>query len=90
MRGQRHLLTPITAREFQSAQLVSEGLTNRAIAEKMGIGVETVKAFVYAACQKAGADNRVMLAIWFVRNFPDDKAIQDEIDERGWHRLKLE
>jgi len=61
--GYREDLTP---RELEVLELLSEGLPNKAIAERLGISDQTVKFHVAALTGKLGASNRtdaVRLAI---------------------------
>lgn len=59
------LAEPLTARELEVVQLLTEGLTNRAIAERLRISENTAKFHLNAILGKLGARNRteaVMLA----------------------------
>ena len=49
---------PLTAREVQVLELLAEGLPNKAIARRLGIGDQTVKFHVAALSGKLGAANR--------------------------------
>ncbi len=49
---------PLTLREREVLALVAEGLPNKRIAARLGIGPETVKSHVAAICGKLGAANR--------------------------------
>ncbi|WP_430783494.1 response regulator transcription factor [Actinoplanes sp. G11-F43] len=53
----------LTAREHQVLGLVGEGLSNAEIAERMHIGVTTVKTHITALMTKTGSPNRVRLAL---------------------------
>lgn len=48
-------------RERQVAML-TDTLTNREIAERLGLSVRTVEGHVLRACEKAGVNDRVELA----------------------------
>jgi DNA-binding NarL/FixJ family response regulator len=48
----------LTPREVQVLDLLVEGLSNKAIAAKLGISDQTVKFHVAAICGKLGAANR--------------------------------
>jgi DNA-binding NarL/FixJ family response regulator len=52
------LVEPLTAREDQVLQLLAEGLTNRAIAQRLGISEHTVKFHVNAILGKLAAQSR--------------------------------
>ena len=49
---------PLTPRELEVLNLLVEGLSNRAIAARLGISDQTVKFHVAAICGKLGAANR--------------------------------
>jgi len=52
------LVEPLTARENQVLQLLAEGLTNRAIAQRLAISEHTVKFHVNAILGKLAAQSR--------------------------------
>lgn len=49
---------PLTPREIQVLELLAEGLSNKGIAERLGISDQTVKFHVAAISGKLGAANR--------------------------------
>jgi DNA-binding NarL/FixJ family response regulator len=49
---------PLTPREVEVLELLAEGLSNKAIAERLGISDQTVKFHVASICGKLGASNR--------------------------------
>jgi DNA-binding CsgD family transcriptional regulator len=55
---------PLTAREFDVARLVSEGLTNAEIAEELGIAPKTASSHVEHILAKLGASRRAEIAAW--------------------------
>jgi DNA-binding CsgD family transcriptional regulator len=57
----------ITAREAETLALVSDGLTNAAIAERLFISVRTVESHVSSLLTKLAAPNRQALAAWAPR-----------------------
>jgi DNA-binding NarL/FixJ family response regulator len=56
-------LENLTVREQEVLDLVGEGLSNTEIAERMHIGVTTVKTHITALMTKTGSPNRVRLAL---------------------------
>ncbi|PTA44802.1 response regulator transcription factor [Micromonospora sp. RP3T] len=54
----------LTAREQDVLDLVAEGLANTEIAERLHIGVTTVKTHITSLMAKTGSPNRVRLALW--------------------------
>jgi DNA-binding CsgD family transcriptional regulator len=54
----------LTPREFEVLELLREGLTNPEIAERMGIGRETVKYHVSEILGKLGMSSRDEAALW--------------------------
>jgi len=57
----------LTARESEVLQLAAEGLTNDAIARRLGIGHSTVKRLVASGARKLGADTRAQAVARFAR-----------------------
>ena len=49
---------PLTPREIEVLELVTEGLPNKAIAERLGISDQTVKFHLASILGKLGASNR--------------------------------
>lgn len=58
---------PLTEREWAVAQLVAEGLTNRAIAERLVVSPKTVSTHVEHILAKLGAARRAEIAAWAVK-----------------------
>lgn len=56
----------LSPRELEIVSLVSEGLDSKAIANKLGIQVGTVRNQVQRAMDKLGIHNRILLAKWYV------------------------
>jgi len=55
---------PLTAREFQVADLIAEGLTNAEIARTLGVSVRTVDTHVEHVRTKLGVRARTQIAVW--------------------------
>ncbi len=55
---------PLTAREFQVADLIAEGLTNAEIARTLGVSVRTVDTHVEHVRTKLGVHARTQIAVW--------------------------
>ena len=55
---------PLTAREFDVARLIAEGLTNAEIAEELGIAPKTASSHVEHILAKLGASRRAEIASW--------------------------
>ncbi|WP_420879497.1 ATP-binding protein [Rhodococcus sp. (in: high G+C Gram-positive bacteria)] len=58
--------TDLTPREQEVAELVAQGLTNKAIAEKLVISQRTVQGHVEHALAKLGFNSRTQIAAWVV------------------------
>jgi DNA-binding CsgD family transcriptional regulator len=56
----------LTRRERDTAALIAQGKTNRAIARHLGIGERTVEGHVAAALAKLDCSSRAQLAVWAV------------------------
>jgi pimeloyl-ACP methyl ester carboxylesterase len=55
---------PLTAREFQVADLIADGFTNAEIARTLGVSVRTVDAHVEHVRTKLGVRARAQIAVW--------------------------
>ncbi|HLQ30771.1 MAG TPA: hybrid sensor histidine kinase/response regulator transcription factor [Ktedonobacteraceae bacterium] len=53
----------LTNREREVLQLLAEGLTNRAIAEKLSVSTETIKSHVHHIMQKMQVNDRTLVAV---------------------------
>jgi DNA-binding CsgD family transcriptional regulator len=58
--------SPLTPREAEIAELVAEGITNREIAERLVIAVQTAERHVSNILGKLGLTSRSQIAAWFV------------------------
>jgi DNA-binding NarL/FixJ family response regulator len=55
---------PLTAREFEVARLIAQGLTNAAVAEQLFVSPKTVSAHVEHILAKLGVARRAEIAAW--------------------------
>jgi non-specific serine/threonine protein kinase len=60
----------LTGREVQIAQDIARGLTNRQIAERLGISERTVDAHVQNVRNKLGMEKRAQIAAWASAHLP--------------------
>jgi DNA-binding NarL/FixJ family response regulator len=60
----------LTRREVEVLQLVGQGLANKQIARRLGIGERTVKAHLTSIFQRLGVTDRVQAALWARENLP--------------------
>lgn len=60
----RPAAVPLTGREEDVLPLIVEGLSNQEIADRLHLGVSTVKTHVANLLDKLGAQNRVQLAVF--------------------------
>jgi DNA-binding CsgD family transcriptional regulator len=54
----------LTAREFEVARLIAEGLTNAAIADELTIAPKTASSHVEHILAKLGVSRRAEIAAW--------------------------
>jgi two-component system nitrate/nitrite response regulator NarL len=60
--------TTLTRRETEIAQLVSQGLSNRAVADQLGVGEGTVKIHLHNIYRKLGISKRTGLMLSMIAN----------------------
>jgi DNA-binding CsgD family transcriptional regulator len=58
------LSSGLSRRELEVAELVADGLANKAIAQQLQLSVRTVESHVRHALSRLGLDNRTQLATW--------------------------
>ena len=58
----------LTSREHELIQLIADGLTNQEMADKLILGVETIKTYRKNMILKVGAKNSIMLVRWALDN----------------------
>ncbi|AQZ62697.1 two component system response regulator [[Actinomadura] parvosata subsp. kistnae] len=61
-------LAGLSPRERDVLAMVGEGLSNRSIAERLHLGVSTVKTYVASLMRKTGTANRIRLAVLAARH----------------------
>jgi len=66
-RATRSLLAALSEREQQVAALVCEGLSNKAIAQKLKLSEGTIKSHLHTIFQKLGVQSRYELFVAFNR-----------------------
>lgn len=57
----------LSPREQQVLDLLSQGCSNKEIAERLGIAAPTVSQYVHALFFKLGVNNRTKIAVWVVQ-----------------------
>ena len=71
----------LTRREQQVAELVAQGLTNRAIAEHLVISPRTAQGHVENVLTKLGFTSRAQIAAWVVSAAQEDDSQQIKASE---------
>lgn len=66
--GQRRDINQLTRREREILQLISDGMTNKAIARKLDISESTVKVHVKYLLKKMNLKSRLEAAVWALQN----------------------
>ena len=56
----------LSPRECEVLRLVSQGLTNQAIAHRLGLSVKTVETYLHRAYAKLGVQNRAEAVVHFL------------------------
>ncbi|RFU39488.1 LuxR family transcriptional regulator [Actinomadura logoneensis] len=65
---------PLSPREWEIAELVAQGLTNREIADRLVIAKRTADSHVEHILAKLGASSRAEIAAWYAHNARPDPA----------------
>jgi len=65
----------LTGREVQVALDIARGLTNRLIAERLGIRQRTVEAHVQNILNKLAVERRAQIAAWAAVHLPKDAPV---------------
>jgi len=58
---------PLTSREKQVLELLTEGLTDKEMGVRLHLSASTVKQYVRSVLSKTQLKNRTQLAVWWVR-----------------------
>ena len=58
----------LAKREQEVANLVAEGLTNRDIAQQLGLSEHTISNYLFRIYEKLGISSRVELVLYIVRH----------------------
>jgi DNA-binding CsgD family transcriptional regulator len=64
----------LTARQLQVAALVAEGMTNRQIAERLGLEERSAEGHLERIRQRLGVTSRAQVAAWWARRSSDGTA----------------
>jgi two-component system nitrate/nitrite response regulator NarL len=81
----------LTPRESEAAQLVTEGLSNREIAAKLGLSEHTVKNYLFRIFDKTGVSSRVGLVLYTMSHPQQAHRTQGghNIDEGNFVKLEV-
>lgn len=66
----------LTERERETAALIAQGKSNRAIAKAMTVDVKTIETYVTRILNKLGFVSRVQIATWMIEKGFDKKESQ--------------
>jgi len=64
----------LTSREHEVMQLVIRGLSNKLIADEIGVSAHTAKFHVKNACRKLGASTRTLAAVRYLSMFNESQS----------------
>jgi len=67
MPGAARQAAPLTRRERQITELIAEGLTNKELAQRLGITVHTAKSHLHSVLHKLGLRTRLQIAAYVQR-----------------------
>jgi len=67
----------LSAREAEAVALITQGLSNEEIADRMYMSINTVKTYIRTAYRKIGVDSRTQAVLWGVRHgfTPDHRRV---------------
>ena len=61
-------LSLLSEREMEVVRSLAEGLTNREIAERLGLSQHTIKNYLFRVFDKLGVSNRLELALFAINH----------------------
>ena len=73
--------SPLSPREAETASLVAQGLSNKAVAAKLMISERTVDSHVLNILNKLGIQSRTEIALWVTRQ-------QDSVPASALSRIR--
>ncbi|MFB9313924.1 response regulator transcription factor [Nocardioides plantarum] len=58
----------LSPREAEVVALITQGLSNQDIADRVYLGINTVKTYIRTACRKMGVTSRTQAVLWGLQN----------------------
>ncbi len=81
----------LTPREREVARLVSDGLSNSEVAQRLGLSIHTVKNYLFSVFDKIGVSNRAELILYLLAsNALPKKRATETTGGRSRHHLRHE
>jgi DNA-binding NarL/FixJ family response regulator len=75
-RGYAKQANELSRREYECAQLVARGMSNRKIAQITGLREQSVKNLVSVVMRKLGCENRVQVALRLTNSAPREEPVE--------------
>lgn len=72
----------LTEREAQVLSLISNGLANNEISEKLMLSINSVKSYIRSCYRKINVDSRTQAVLWGLGHGLGHPSADDEIDDR--------
>ena len=63
----------LTRREYEVARLVTDGLSNSEVAQRLGLSIHTVKNYLFSVFDKLGVSSRAELILYLLSNTSPQK-----------------
>lgn len=76
-------MNSLTTREVETALAIEEGLSNKLIADRLGISAHTAKFHVCNVMRKLGAQNRAHAAVLSYKRRAEITAIPEIVEPEG-------